>query len=496
MYVVIFKEVMKKIFFVIFVVVLVFAIACNQKEVNSPIEEVETSNIHIIPIDEALETLNSFWAADETVKSGEIPSRVPASVSTVNASRISVATKGLSRLDPMDYEELLYIINFKDGKGYAILAADDRISEKLLMVADSGSMTSEDYYEQLADGYNPVSTKSSGEGPIIYNQNGEPCINQDAITLYDDEVGDSYVVDYYGQGHNTGNGGAPTNFIHDFIENDLGGGHNGGFPIDDPEETIIQTNLGTTVTTPVSPLLVGSDLWSQSGSPFQDYFPVLSNGNHAYVGCVPLAIARIIAYHEFPSTISYNGTQVNWYALKNNITSTTGQESAAALMRKVAAECGSLFFSEGTFTFPLFAKWYLQRCSYSNVSYSGYNTQTVVAALNNGCPLFICSVPYLGGVSFDFGKSHGWNIDGYKLYVTTTQLDHYINGVLSYTTYSNVTKTMVHCDFGWGRSCNGYYTSGIFNLSPSSNTLFDNPADLGDTINYNCYIKTITYSHP
>lgn len=487
---------MKNKIYVIFAIVLVFTVACNQKEINNPIEEVRTLNTHVIPIEEALATLNSFLDADVAVKSGETSSRTPMSVSTVTASRLSVATKGLPQLDSLDYEELLYIVNFKDGEGYAILAADDRISERLLMVADSGSMDSEDYYASLSSCYNPVSTKSSGEGLFLYNQNGEPYINPDAITLYDEEVGDSYVVDYYGEGHNTGNGGAPTNFIHDFILQDLGGGHNGGLPIDDPEETIIQTNLGTTVTTPVSPLLVGSDLWSQSGSPFQDYFPVLSNGNHAYVGCVPLAIARIIAYHEFPSTISYNGTQVNWYALKNNITSTTGQESAAALMRKVAAECGSLFFSEGTFTFPLFAKWYLQRCSYSNVSYSGYNTQTVVAALNNGCPLFICSVPYLGGVSFDFGKSHGWNIDGYKLYVTTTQLDHYINGVLSYTTYSNVTKTMVHCDFGWGRSCNGYYTSGIFNLSPSSNTLFDNPADLGDTINYNCYIKTITYSHP
>ena len=476
---------------------LSIALGCTRNEITESREDELTRSSHVIPLNTALETLNQFLQADDTgVKSVNGSVRTPSTVSTVLASHLSVMTKGQSALDTLDCEELLYIVNFQDNNGYAILAADDRISERLLMVADSGSLDSDEYYEYFSSVRLPYRTKSSGEGLIIYDGDGYPCINPDAITLYDDEVGDSYVGDYTGQGHNSGTGGAPFILIDDFINNEIGGGgHNGGFPVEDPEETIVQTVIGTTVTTPVSPLLTNLSSWHQ-GSPFNDYFPNLHN-NRADAGCVPLAISRIIAYFEYPSVVTYNGVQVDWTALKTNITSSTGQASAAALLRRVAVECASICFCEGTFTFPLFAKWFLQSASYSNVVYTGYDDQRVLSALLNDCPVFICSVPYLGGISFDFGKSHGWNIDGYKQYVTTTQIDHYIYGIYSYTTYSNSTHTMVHCDFGWGGAHNGYFTSGIFNLtSQNYHTQFDNPTDLGFAVNYNAYLKTITYSHP
>lgn len=39
---------------------------------------------------------------------------------------------------------------------------------------------------------------------------------------------------------------------------------------------------------------------------------------------------------------------------------------------------------------------------------------------------------------------------------------------------------MVHCDYGWGGSCNGDFVSGVFKV---------------DNNNYNWYLKTLTYDY-
>ena len=52
----------------------------------------------------------------------------------------------------------------------------------------------------------------------------------------------------------------------------------------------------------------------------------------------------------------------------------------------------------------------------------------------------------------------------------------------------------VHCDFGWGGKNNGYFTSGIFDLSVKQG--WDNKKDSTLNRNYNWYLKTITYDAP
>lgn len=71
-----------------------------------------------------------------------------------------------------------------------------------------------------------------------------------------------------------------------------------------------------------------------------------------------------------------------------------------------------------------------------------------------------------------------------------------VNGVYSHTvTHTSSPTTMVHCDFGWQGFCNGYYASDIFKLN-NPDVEFDNPYDSGSDINYNFYLKIITYNHP
>ena len=53
---------------------------------------------------------------------------------------------------------------------------------------------------------------------------------------------------------------------------------------------------------------------------------------------------------------------------------------------------------------------------------------------------------------------------------------------------------MVHCDFGWGGDCNGYYISGVFDLGDTNN--IENDVGFAQTNNYNydTLIKIISYN--
>ena len=48
----------------------------------------------------------------------------------------------------------------------------------------------------------------------------------------------------------------------------------------------------------------------------------------------------------------------------------------------------------------------------------------IMSMLDDGCPLFICSLPHYGFLNYDFANSHAWNIDGYK---TTQRIITYNN---------------------------------------------------------------------
>lgn len=82
----------------------------------------EISCSYSIPVDSALAYLDEFLNDDIDPSSRSLRKRVVASVSPIKYIRTaSRATGG----NP-ENENLLYVANFEDGQGYAILAADTR----------------------------------------------------------------------------------------------------------------------------------------------------------------------------------------------------------------------------------------------------------------------------------------------------------------------------------------------------------------------------------
>ena len=54
---------------------------------------------------------------------------------------------------------------------------------------------------------------------------------------------------------------------------------------------------------------------------------------------------------------------------------------------------------------------------------------------------------------------------------------------------------MVHCDFGWGGDCNGYYVSGVFKLN-DPNSEKDSNSNKNHNKKYTSLITLITYDKP
>ena len=102
---------------------------------------------HAVPVEQALEELQSVLeeidipAEDGAVtRSGGI--RRVKNVTTVSPEVLSPG--GTRSEATADVEDLLYIVNFENEAGYAILGADDRL-EPVYAVVDEGSLTTEEF---------------------------------------------------------------------------------------------------------------------------------------------------------------------------------------------------------------------------------------------------------------------------------------------------------------------------------------------------------------
>jgi len=484
--------------------------SCKKESVESFNEHQDSALLkesYTIPVDVALESLYTFIQEKEgqTTKA-DIP--IIGSIETIK--RTNLPTKSFP--SDTDCNEIVYLINFTEDNGYAILAADSRISEDIISVVDEGNLSSDELLLDYSCCNRIVDDNYPREGSgIIYDENypDDSFINPNTFSLYS-EVDDDYYVGNYLSDNRIIESPSPGSIVNKmslqyaideiekydqrtpYINDESSGNEN---------TTSFIISKKTNITSYVSPLLTAEKNWSQD-TPFNDFCPIVrrylffGQTKRGDAGCVPLAISKILAHFEWPTGLSYNGIFVNWKELKTNYNSAIGKQSAAALLRIVGLECNSLYFFGGTFTFPSNAKSFLRDVLFHNVNYVDYSTSAVISMLDEGCPVFICSIPHKGFLNYDLGNSHGWNIDGYKVKQTTTTKQIYVNGVYSHTvTYTSSPTTMVHCDFGWQGSCNGYYASGIFKLN-NPDVEFDNPHDSGSDINYNFYLKIITYNHP
>ncbi len=493
----------------------------EDEAVNNPVIE----NPHRISEEQAIQNLMEFLKEmdGELTKSGaDCSSREIKDIYPIKSSRLDTKiTAG------KNVEDIVFIANFKDSLGFAILSADDRIPTDIIAVTEEGNITADELYQAYNSGARDIYPQFPLDGPgVITDADGEKYLNPNTFQLYDPESDDSLVGDFIGHEdyevervindniesidqESTSRKRELAQHCLDYATRTLGS-QNLGDPADGrtmdssvPQEGPEYDEIVRTETVldkeKVFKLLTFAVGWDQY-SPFNDNYPMVRQmifgaKKKAAAGCVPLAIAKIMAHFEYPTEV--NGEVFSWKALKLGILAADYNTSAAKLLKYIAESCNSWYFYGGTFTFPKKAGKFLAKEFSVDVDLVKYSTDEVTKMLDNDCPVFICSIPSTSSSKYALRKSHGWNIDGYKIRTKTITRDFYKDGVLKNQDVDKIKTTLVHCDFGWGGSCNGYFVSGVFDLN-DSNVEYDQSSDKinHEDYNYRWYLRILKYEKP
>jgi hypothetical protein len=452
---------MKKVFGFLSLAIVLLLTACNQEVIEVLYEEENEviSQSFVVPIEDALAELDAVLSIiDGTEQNGFRSSkkRTIQSVEVFNGGKQG-ALRSASE-DPV-----LYLVNFENEEGYAVLAADSRISSSVLAVVETGSVSPSDFDE---GDYEPYDSS--------INYGYEELEN---FSLYNAEFDDYYVaaassVDpafQYLMSYITGE-----IFDHDGA---LGGNADvkiGAWVVDKKVEPKVTT------------------VWHQ-GSPFNDQCPLKRwlpwhSYTRAPAGCVAIAVAQIMAYHGHPDDLTCNDLPIIWQNVRNVYErgaygSGTSLEKAmvAELVRHVGEWCDMLYTPDWSFALPRKARDCMSLFGYSNVvRHSDYNKNDVIAMLDNDNPVFVAAIS--GAVS-----GHAWVVDGY---IDRSRTES------SGTKTETKREVLVHCNWGWGNQCNGYYVSGVFNLKKGAveTELYDDRGTKKSNFDWSFY--TITYNHP
>lgn len=144
--------------------------------------------VYTIPQDTAVARLYAFMNTD-----AEFTSR------SLEISEIFAVTAPgtYGRSSDSSSDTLLYVANFGDDGGYAVMSADSRLPDDILVVAEKGSMKPSDFDVSLFDGYKaPVfpDYPKTGPGFVTTPETGdEVFINPNTASLYIDEEGEELV---------------------------------------------------------------------------------------------------------------------------------------------------------------------------------------------------------------------------------------------------------------------------------------------------------------
>lgn len=453
---------------------------------------VGSDNPYRITIEEALRNLDDFFVNNNE---GNTRSNVVPKVKNVTAIRDSRRVTRNTSAGANDTAAILYVANFDQEQGFAILSADKRIESLILAVTEDGNMVERSTrfvnqsdrvlfseFPLTGPGFFTDTTRSKAETFINPNT-----IDYSKVEENDTLVGNLDVAKYTPLNSNIDSKitlktqmevmilESSLKYAEDCIRHSghpgvnnpglasgpvvFGGAGGGGYI---PETDIVK----------VGPLLANFKLWEQA--PYlNSYFPGKRGITDFKIvrvptGCYPLALAKIMAYNQHPNVYSYNDHVFDWNVIRNY---RSGKSDETALFLKSIAEgCHAIYFSNGTFVFTNKAKHFLSSVGYGNVENKKYSFDIVKQMIDTNRPLVINAYQ-----NCNIFSGHAWNIDGYR----TSKVGS-----------KNI--KMVHCDFGWGGEYNGYYVDGIFDLDSSENIYDGSHGNNG--VNYNNAIRIMSYT--
>ncbi|MFB5622833.1 MAG: C10 family peptidase [Nitrosarchaeum sp.] len=410
----------------------------------------------LLNLDEALRNIDQNYSSCEPQRLNKLKRSVK-NVEPILRRKNGLSNSNITKVNSAAIDTLLYIVNFEDSLGFAILSADKRIPSTVLAVIDSGNVNSS-----------------------FFTGNKET-IDLNKFNLYNAEK-DEYYVGSFGQ--------VAPELIYDYAEGSIDGG--GG------TVSTVTVYDNWQIKEKVTPLL--STLWHQ-GAPFNNNCP-LYGSKRAPAGCVAVAVAQIMVFHEFPKTLYCDGYFCEWSEMKKinsktNVSYTgtyTTQNEVSHFLWNVGGWCNMTYTADWSFALPSSAKNCMSIYGYQNLELntslldnSAYNETSVINMLKNNNPVFIAAI---SGVT----DGHAWVLDGYVKRARTVRTVNSLNG----STLSSRTEneTLIHCNWGWNGYCNGYYMSGIFNLNNGSTYRESYETNYSNNLNFTWEFNLIKYTNP
>ena len=462
---------------------------------KSPASANDVNNIDFtIPIEEAIEELNSaldIIDGQQMVAGGR--AKVMFSGSRRQIGKVSViygdmpvlmrtsnTPDGMQKAQGKTHKDsLLYIVDFENNAGCAVLAADRRIKDKILAITESGSFNNMD----------------STMFPPTYKQ-GMYADSElmKGFSLYNADVDDYYVAGEF----------TPLYFCDNFAKYCLTQCKDDDWKNipSDPHENIKYVVGEWQTKEKIAPML--TTVWHQN-SPFNDNAPMKNwffwdKKKRSPAGCFPIAIAQIIAYHEMMSEC--NGYKLNWDSIKKNLyvynnpddkgASYEYKRAVAYLLQFLSISCRAKHTPDFTFVFPHNARKTMAFIYGNATTHCSYDNGVVYNMLKKNKPALVCAISKI----FD---GHAWVVDGYLYRAQPVICIRNRDGKERRdTTYRE--QQLVHCNWGWGGSCNGYYSQGVFNtkngaveVEKDHNEKNDDEYNKSDN-NFNWFLRVISYN--
>ena len=388
---------------------------CNSYEQLPMALETTNNTNETIPIEEAVSNLNAFISdIMPSTRNSEGRLKV-ASLCAFGMNDIDVSTRSSEDTDLPD--TLMYLVNFEDNAGFAVLSANRRLSSNIYAVTENGQISGTDFKKAYS---------LLNETPQI-----DSCAER---SLKD--MGQTTV---------------PALILSAMI-NDISIQKNGPEEnlVDDKNPDFNEGSLGSSPTYTLEkygPFL--KTKWKQR-YPFND----LLNGCPA--GCVAVATAQIIVANRVSNTMIFNGMQCSWDTLDSVYNYTSPSDPGSVRARKQAANfmkvigdsdhCDIDYGTDGSSGLAKGAKRTFKALGYHNVnkytSFSSENKSRANTMLKNGKPV------YLDGCISWSSKGHAWVLDGYLLRRENgTEREYY------------------HINWGWNGARDGYYFCGTFDTT-------------------------------
>ena len=393
-----------KLFLLALFASLLVGCAKESAEVAKPSNiDLESADTHRVRLSKALEI-----AAE---KVGSLDGETRSTPRVVKSTELYIA-KHATRSGESSNEVSFYIINYEDNGGFALVSTDSRTTP-IYAYSDRGSLSASDFEESP----------------------GLQIFMEGAIPYYEDEIA-NYSIEIP----------LPPGPLNPIIPDSL----------DDGRAILVDGEWCWSVTHVVNhrvnPLL--STIWHQD-FPYNYVCEQNTGIPDVKVGCVPVAIGQIAAYHRHPAT--FNGYTFHWDEMLENgyipfhdITSTASVDIGNLLW--LIGDAGDAEYdSEGTGINPERADDLIAELGFDCSSLIAFSQESIISDINDTQPV------YARGTQSASGNGHAWVIDGYDYDETIVR--YYIASppYRLHKTSRTQTPVLFHINMGGDLIFNGYF---------------------------------------